>query len=428
VIEIFSNKYNTTSTSKILSVLIFLFPIAGMSVRHWYSTLVSLIILIGIYLIYCDIKNNVKFKKKYSRNEITLMGLIALLFVSYLISGFANGWDDNQLRYFSREMNFILFIPLYVAVRNIQNSIELIILGTLISSIVILFQFINDVYINPTPFSTVQGAYSHLLIGPVAIMSFFMTFSLYKYFPKEWTWKIALFVAMSLFFIGGAYSRSGTAYVLFAVMSLLAPLMIIRNTFIKLACVVLLVTLLFQLYLHSNTVKTGINRVLDSAEYTYQLSKDDLVKSDKQLGTLGDRIVLWMSAWEIFKDNVFFGIGRGNYNLHVREYYEKEKVHFEVITHGHPHSIYFETMASKGLVGLIVLGFIIFYVFRNYLFWRKHKLRFVDTALIHMLSITIIGIGASAPLIKNNFMAIFLCYLAIFFSSMEKEYRNNANK
>jgi O-antigen ligase len=61
------------------------------------------------------------------------------------------------------------------------------------------------------------------------------------------------------------------------------------------------------------------------------------------------RITLWKTSWEIFKHNVLFGIGHGNFN----EYFEIYKVPGFYDATGHAHNDFINVAVLNGLVGLI---------------------------------------------------------------------------
>ena len=409
--------------SKFIAALVFLFPVAGIGLRHWFSGFATLLVLIGIYILISNLIRKPSFLLDYSKYEKILLLLVASLFLSFLISGFANGWNDNQLDYFMGEMNFLFFIPMYIAIRNIKNTSELIIKGTVVSGVVLLIILIKDLYISPNPNDIrVAGAYGHLLAGPVSVIIMFVSLSAYNALSQDKYWKVLTLVSIVSSFIAALASKSGTAYSLLFLMCFIIPFIITKKTKSRVFVYVTLFLVLLISFVSSDRVKKGVLRVTDSAQLYYSL--DDTSKYTKSLGTAGDRIALWGASWKIFKDNMIFGVGRGNYNMATQKYYKRGELHIVTMRHSHPHNIYFELLASKGLIGISVFLLLIFVIFRMYFLARKARLLYSEAALVHIFAILLIGIGSEAPILKNNFISIFLVYTAVFYSSFSQQLEN----
>ena len=70
----------------------------------------------------------------------------------------------------------------------------------------------------------------------------------------------------------------------------------------------------------------------------------------------GTYLNLYKSAYTIFKDNLFFGVGNKNYRYVTCA--ENAKPEYKCSMH--PHQIYFEFLAEHGLIGTIILLFVLF--------------------------------------------------------------------
>jgi len=65
---------------------------------------------------------------------------------------------------------------------------------------------------------------------------------------------------------------------------------------------------------------------------------------------------IYQSGFEVFKKYPFFGVGNKNYRV---ETCSNEKISKYICT-SHPHQIYFEFLAEHGLIGSMILFFILF--------------------------------------------------------------------
>ncbi len=396
----------------LVSILLFLYPLAGVSVRNWFSGFAVLIVLIGLYLIFQVFKNNNNLN--LDRDEKYLIFSVSMLFISYLASGFANGWNDNQLDYFLGELNFLFFIPLYIAIRNIEKAPEYIIKGSIISGILFIIPYIYESDFSKYFLGSVEGIYSHLFTGPVAIIMAFIMLGVLKRFLVIKYWNIVIILSILNSFNFAIATRSGTAYSLAILMFLIMPLIVVRKMKSRILVYAGIMILLTVAFAFNEDVHDGVLRVTNSAEKF--ISIKDIASYDGNLGTAGERMAMWMASWTVFKDHILFGVGRGNYNHAVKKYFAQGLVNKVVILHSHPHNIYFETLSSKGLFGIAVFFVLMALILKKYYVAWKNNVVYSISGLLHITAILIVGLGISGPLIKNNFTSIFLVYTAVFYS------------
>lgn len=399
----------------LVSFLIFIYPLFGSIFRHWFSGVALLIVLLGILYVVIQLFKN---ELQITYNEKWIIVLIPMLFVSYLVSAMVNGWNENQLAFLGGELNFLFFTPLYLIVSRVESSAELLIKGTIISGITVFFQFVYQILILDDV--RVTGAYGHLFIGPVSVLIAFISISSYKYLREEKLWRMLIIFSVIGSLITAAYSTSGTAYVLILLLSFISPFIIFEYEIKKVIFLALAGVIILSSYSYSSNVKYGFNRITNSLiEYS---SLENRVVENRSVGTAGERIELWLAGVRIFKDNIFFGVGRNNFILHAKQLVEDGYIAQSIFRNAsHPHNIYVEILVSKGLFGFIILLLIIYSLIQNYINAKKLNVRFSDVAITHLLFILIVGVGSEAPLIKNNFVSIFLIYSAVFFSWNNRE-------
>ena len=81
-----------------------------------------------------------------------------------------------------------------------------------------------------------------------------------------------------------------------------------------------------------------------------------------------ERIDLWRTNFEIFKDNPIFGVGLERSQLHLAEYYQK--LNIEHGFHGHAHNDFLYILSGVGFPGTIawlwLCGYFIFLAFKLY--------------------------------------------------------------
>ena len=151
-------------------------------------------------------------------------------------------------------------------------------------------------------------------------------------------------------------------------------------------------------------------------EFTDYVSYAEQAKFKGHLSSVGTRLEMWRVTPIFFEDNPLFGVSRGNYSEEVKQYINNGLAHPDIGMHGHPHNVYSEAIISKGLIGLISLLFITAYplliLIRDY---RQHA----PSGFCGIVLITgymVLSLTDAATLIKGNYTAIYIVFLAVLFS------------
>lgn len=226
-IELFSSQEKLSD--KWVLLLIFLFPIAGPVVRHWNSSIFVLFSLTALYFLFTK-----KDRKILCKEEKIYLWTFFLFFCIFLVSTISNGysWEKIQLEGLGTEIDFLLFIPIYLLIRE-NNFVEKALFAGILLSIPVIFLFslYEYFYIWPTSRNYgLIGAYSQLFLGPITALSLLMFFYAYKqwFAHDRWLWFIApLFIFMGLFTI--IFSESRIAYLTILVGSLIIILLQIKS-------------------------------------------------------------------------------------------------------------------------------------------------------------------------------------------------------
>ncbi|HEY0720721.1 MAG TPA: O-antigen ligase family protein [Gammaproteobacteria bacterium] len=134
----------------------------------------------------------------------------------------------------------------------------------------------------------------------------------------------------------------------------------------------------------------------------------------------GDRLNMWRNATIIWWENPLLGTGIGDFNHDTRELVAQGRsLSSDVVKYGHAHSIYFDTLATLGLVGLIVLAFALFLLPGRYFYraWQQGgdgQVRFAALAgLLTVVAFAVFGFS-EGWLSRNPFVNPYIVYLALF--------------
>ena len=403
------------ANNKIGHVLLFLFPVFAVSIRHWVSVIFWLLIIMGILGFRANLQ-----RIALSRPEKWLLGLMALFFVVFIVSSSLSGWNEGSVRLIERELRFLFFVPLFLFLRTLTRPLEAFGLGALVAvaincSVVIFQVFVLDI-------GRDIGVYGPLFTGPVSILLLVA----------------ALFCVREV-----SHGRLQTFLVLssFGLVSIIA-ILTSRSALIGLIAVAITLSIaywrtynIFAAILILGIVLVGFAEIFQlSSAASFQKAFSELSQYVRhqysEPGTLnpyagtsvGVRLEMLRSIGFLLLEYPVFGAGGYEFNAVMSEYVAQGLVSKSVLLHAHPHNVFAQVIASKGLVGLFV--FIGILVSASSTFssrnaaggqWKAdwYGIAFL-TCLLAMMQ------TESAMVLKGNFIAVFLLMLGVFMANRSR--------
>jgi len=165
-------------------------------------------------------------------------------------------------------------------------------------------------------------------------------------------------------------------------------------------------------------------------EYTDRLVTLNAVSSDvRSEVSLRGRTSEYMAAWMMFIDHPILGVGVGNYNAYYLDYSRKIGLDPRAENRS-AHSLYLETAAELGLVGLGVLALILTAAFRS-IFGAFRTLRnageYVYSELILSLGVGLAGYVTAAIFIHDAFPRYFWLLVGLALTAKEVARRATEN-
>ena len=161
--------------------------------------------------------------------------------------------------------------------------------------------------------------------------------------------------------------------------------------------------------------------------------KQLIVKTDKYFGGISQPIniidsphgVHWVTAYKIFKDNVYFGAGLKNFRLKCSDpTYSTNNKFDQVRCSTHPHNILFEFISETGILGTI---FFIIFIFSLIL----EKIRNISNPLFFTFSLSIFlylwPIGTNGSFFSTWIGSFFWFFLGILLA-VKKNISLNKNE
>jgi len=145
-------------------------------------------------------------------------------------------------------------------------------------------------------------------------------------------------------------------------------------------------------------------------------TKKNETSVENNLGYMNTYFNLYQSGFEVFKKYPIFGVGNKNYRV---ETCSNEKNPKYVCT-THPHQIYFEFLAEHGLIGVMILFFILFnLVFSKVKIIFNSKNYLQISCLIYLITSFIPFLPSGAFFADYN-LTIFWINLSIMYSAGKK--------
>lgn len=402
------------SIERLTYLLIFLFPIFGMLVRGWLTSIFNFLFLLGLFYLG-------KRKLEISREERFFL-IIPVLYVGiFIVSSLANGWGDMQTRYFGSEIRFLLIIPIYLLVREHAECTKWLLLGAIFAAGVVFIQSIYEVQFQHASYA--NGVYSKIIFGPYSALLALWIIFLWKSNAK-YSRKIIIAITFSLAIIATMESGSRGAYIgIIAI--LFAGLLIFFRAKGYLVLAMIMISIISLAYVKSQIVNTGVNNAIVQFEEYFSNRNAAKVKDiDTSVGT---RLEMWRAARYFFPDHPVLGVGPGNYKSVAKSYAEAGKVDNEIASHGHPHNAYLEALYSKGILGLVLLLLLLYYP--AYLLLKSINVSRNTAALglLHIIGISAFSLTDASPILMNNYISVLLLGIAVFLSNHLNQVNSKKN-
>lgn len=391
---------------QLVYLLIFLFPIAGMSVRHWITNIFNLLVIIGLFTLR-------KPRTRLLKEEFHFLLICAAYVSVFVFSALANGWTMTQTHHLGTELRFLMVIPLYILVRRYPDSSVWLLRGAVIGGFVLFAQAYYEVYI--LNHGIASGVYSKNILGSLAVLTSIWTGHIIWKNHKTLDWRIFALLIISILASLSAAALSGSrgAYSGLVVVSLLSIFIFTKPRWI-LVTLALSCFIFYSALENSSTIKRGVYNA--SSEFQKYLLAEDHIKDNVSTTSIGTRLEMARTSIYLIKENPFSGVGPGNYKDSMKKLVAANKASKSVL-HGHPHNAFLEAIISKGILGLVTLLLLLYYPV--IIFSRSFK-KYKSTAVLgifHITAISAFSLTDASVILKNNYTSILLLGIVIFLSS-----------
>ena len=125
---------------------------------------------------------------------------------------------------------------------------------------------------------------------------------------------------------------------------------------------------------------------------------------------------LYQSGFEVFKKKPFFGVGNKNYRVETCSNEKKPKY----VCNTHPHQIYFEFLAEHGLIGSIILLFILFKLIFSKIKIILNSKNYLQLGCLIFLVTSFIPLLPSGAFFADYNLTVFWVNLSIMYAVGKK--------
>lgn len=383
--------------------LVFLFPVAGVSVRHWFSAIFVLLVLISLW----DLVKQWGKRPTLLKQEKVWLWLCVAFFLSFLVSAWINGWTHLQNRALGVDVRYLLVVPLFLMLRHYTAAGRFLLAGVMLAAVTLAVQTYYDVEV--LHLTRAQGPYSPNLLGPVAALVVMWLLSSWKLWGRL-RWLLPPLVLAALWAVVMSGSRG--AYV-----GLLAMLLVWCGLFFKgrqrvAALIVVLILPVVAYHSFPSLAERVDVAATDASVYFEKLERGEHDAG----GSINVRFEMWRAGWMVFKDAPVLGVGPNNYTEAVKQYVGVEGLSANVAHHGQAHNAYVDILMSRGMVGFLIFIAMLFYPLYCFLKTRQTSPSTAIFGVVHVVGFSVFSITDASTFDKGNFVSIFLLCMTIFLS------------
>jgi len=404
-------------TSRLLLVMLFLFPVLSLSVRHWLSGLYTFIFLTALFLL----RNEYK---KLERSEKIILTTFILFILSFVISATLNDWTESSVRRLGAELKLVMFFPVYLAVRQQPSAIRWLLAGVVIGGIVIGMQALYDTYFGV--WHRGWGIYGPIIFGDLAALFFGILMVVYLRLKQQLSSlnNILILSAVSLSLIAAILSGSRNAWIAVLVIVLVLGMMNIKSFgFLQLfkGLLVLVIGVILLVLISPASIYTRADTAIN--EFSNYMDIEKRNNSTLVKNSVGIRLEQWRVASNLMLEKPIFGFGGGNAGRETNRYVKMGKAHPDLYNekaytgYAGAHSAYFETIVTEGLVGIVILLFILFFPLYRYIKSRESHPLTSELGIVFSISFIVFSLTEN-PFVHDNFLSVYFIFFATIFSTV----------
>ncbi len=335
----------------ILGALVFLFPAIGLVIHHGASAVFGVLILVSAAAVFVYPADRPLQKK-----EKQMLAAFLLFFTWVVIVWFMGEHDYESFKRVKQYFRLIVFIPVYLLIRRVRPDSRYywygLMAGCFSAGAYAVMQSIFG--IDNAYWGRAGGVVHPILFGGFALS---MAVMLIPFFVVRRS-RVARVLTVTAIVAGVlasllSESRGGwLAIPVFAVMLLLAyrPRVSMKQLIAGVAAVMLVGMVIVSI--PQVTVQKRIDQAVADVEHYRQGNLSN--------NSVGLRFEMWRAAGMMLAKHPVAGVGVDQYYTELKTLVHEGRISSETLAHAHPHNIFMLELATKGVIGGVVLLILLF--------------------------------------------------------------------
>jgi len=316
----------------------------GASIKDVASTTLALFILYGLSKVYY-------WKTTWLSLEVIEKAMF-IAFIFYVLSGFLSYINVEDTREYVKQMDryirFFFLVPITLAaIYSRFDFKKYFYIGVVLSGpAYFYFALLSSL---ERPDWPAGGAYHHITFGGAATLSALLMMLMLVLEPWKVRWKVLITVSIFCSIYASVLSQSRGAWIAMPVGVLIALFALIKYGRFKISHAVIVITVIiagFFVSPASNIVEQRYTEAVN--EVKLFIDSGDVTTSN------GGRLALWDLSIQVWKLSPLLGTGPGDFDNDLRVYQENN-IYKDMAVHNSVHNIYFQALASTGVIGFIAL-------------------------------------------------------------------------
>ncbi len=393
--------------SRLVPLAVFTFPITVASVENAGSS-------IGLLLLLAGLAFGRQWNTLTPREKPVLVGFVVLLIVMGL--SLVNSANlEFGLQRLERFVRIAAFVPIYLMLRRFDVSVgRAFVYGAIVAGFVMAIQAGYQV---ATDHKRAIGAYHEIVFGDLAMLVAVLALLGTVYLANTRIKQLVFIASASAAIYASVLSGTRGAWILLPILGV------------------------FLLWLHrarlNRRVWAGVTAVVvllgfaaastDTVRIRLELGTSDLHSfiADPSVKTSwGIRLNLWRNSLLIVKDAPLLGTGLGDFQREmIAMKKDQRSLNRHVTKFGHAHSIYFDALATSGILGFTALVIALFYLPFRYFhrYWSEAAdpaVRFYSLGgMTSLVAFAVFGIS-EGWLARNPFVVSYVMCVLVFMSAL----------
>jgi len=395
--------------------LVFLFPIVTLSVKNAGSAIYILLFLLAVIYAWPAWKSLAKDERR------VLLGFVVFVALS-LLSLFNTDNFHEATKQFERFFRFLMIVPVYLLMRRVDVPLgKLFLAGIVVGALVLGVEAWYQIY--RLHLSNASGAYHKIVFGDTAILLAVLLILAQVTLPMSKWQRLASGLATLAAMYAGVLSLTRGAWLLLPI-AVVCWVWMFRRVFtpkgwLAVAIVVLVGGSLLTLWTPAMVKHGVVSGIQDLKTY----------EKNPAIGTSwGIRLNLWRDCVTLFKEHPLLGVGLGDLSIARQDLARRGLANKVYLGGNEAHSIYFQALGTRGLIGLLallvgVIGLPWWYFYRRWRWavtpWQRF---YVLGGVTTILAYAVFGLS-EGWLTRNPFINTYAVFLIVFMYGIVRSFR-----